>query len=73
MEERPLSSIELKPEEWRQLRGFSFVTLKPQIILLNLDESQNEESKIPKWEALKSGPKSTARSSARSTAALRWI
>ena len=53
MEERPLSSIELKPEEWRQLRGFSFVTLKPQIILLNLDESQNEESKIPKWEALK--------------------
>ena len=39
--------------EERQLRGFSFVTLKPQIILLNLDESQNEESKIPKWEALK--------------------
>ena len=53
MEERPLSSIELKPEEWRQLRGFSFVTSKPQIILLNLDESQSEESRIPKWDELK--------------------
>ena len=53
MEEKPLSSIELKPEETRQLRGFAFVTSKPQIILLNLDESQNEETKIPKWDELK--------------------
>lgn len=53
MEERPLSSIELKPEETRQLRGFAFVTSKPQIILLNLDESQNDETKIPKWDELK--------------------
>ena len=53
MEEKPLSSIELKPEETRQLRGFAFVTSKPQIILLNLDESQNEETKIPKWNELK--------------------
>ena len=53
MEEKPLSSIELKPEEWRQLRGFAFVTSKPQIILLNLDETQNENSKIPKWDELK--------------------
>ncbi|MEG1602984.1 MAG: redox-regulated ATPase YchF [Cloacibacillus sp.] len=53
MDEKPLSCIELKPEEWRQLRGFSFVTSKPQIILLNLDDSQNENSKIPKWDELK--------------------
>ena len=52
MEEKPLSAIQLKPEEWRQLRGFSFVTSKPQIILLNLDETQNENSKIPKWAEL---------------------
>lgn len=53
MEEKPLASMTLKPEEWRQLRGFSFVTSKPQIILLNLDDSQNEDSKIPKWNELK--------------------
>ncbi|MEG1824025.1 MAG: redox-regulated ATPase YchF [Cloacibacillus sp.] len=53
MDEKPLSCIELKPEEWRQLRGFSFVTSKPQIILLNLDDSQSENSKIPKWDELK--------------------
>ncbi len=52
MEEKPLSSIGLKPEEARQLRGFAFVTSKPQIILLNLDESQNEHAKIPKWDEL---------------------
>ena len=53
MEEKPLRSIELKPEEWRQLRGFTFVTSKPQIIVLNLDETQNDETKIPRWNDLK--------------------
>ncbi|MDO4988252.1 MAG: redox-regulated ATPase YchF [Synergistes sp.] len=53
MEERPLSTLTLKPEEQRQLRGFAFVTSKPQIILLNLDENQNDESKIPQWKELK--------------------
>lgn len=53
MEEKPLAAMDLKPEEWRQLRGFAFVTSKPQIILLNLDESQNDETKIPKWSELK--------------------
>lgn len=53
MEEKPLSAIDLKPEERRQLRGFAFVTSKPQIVLLNLDESQNEEGKIPQWDGLK--------------------
>lgn len=45
--------MELKPAEWRLLRGFSFVTSKPEIILLNLDDSQSDETKIPKWAELK--------------------
>lgn len=53
LEERPLRSMELKPAEWRLLRGFSFVTSKPEIILLNLDDSQSEDIKIPKWNELK--------------------
>ena len=53
MEEKPLRSIKLKPEEWRQLRGFAFVTSKPEIILLNLDETQSDETKIPRWAELK--------------------
>lgn len=45
--------LELKPEEWRQLRGFSFVTSKPEVIVLNLDDSQSDETKIPKWNEIK--------------------
>ncbi len=52
MEEKPLSALELKPEDKRRLRGFAFVTSKPQIILLNLSEDQNEKSRIPKWDEL---------------------
>ena len=32
--------------------GFSFVTSKPEIMLLNLDDSQSDETKIPKWDEL---------------------
>ncbi len=53
LEEKPLRSMELKQAEWRLLRGFSFVTSKPEIILLNLDDSQSDCTKIPKWEELK--------------------
>ncbi|MCE5202108.1 MAG: redox-regulated ATPase YchF [Synergistaceae bacterium] len=53
MDEKPLRSIRLKPEEWRLLRGFAFVTSKPEIILLNLDETQSDETKIPCWDGLK--------------------
>ena len=52
-EEKPLRSMELKPEEWRQLRGFTFVTSRPEIIVLNLDETQSDEAKIPKFEEIK--------------------
>jgi GTP-binding protein YchF len=53
MEERPLRSLELKPEDERRLRGFAFVTSKPQIILLNLDETQNSDDKIPQYAEIK--------------------
>ncbi|MDL2298731.1 redox-regulated ATPase YchF [Synergistaceae bacterium OttesenSCG-928-D05] len=53
MEEKPLRSLGLKPEDERRLRGFAFVTSKPEILLLNLDDSQNEESKIPGYSELK--------------------
>ncbi len=53
LEEKPLRGLELKPAEWRLLRGFSFVTSKPEIILLNLDDSQSDETKISKWDELK--------------------
>lgn len=53
MEEKPLRSMDLKPEEWRQLRGFTFVTSRPEIIVLNLDETQADETNIPKWEEIK--------------------
>ena len=33
------------------MRGFSFVTAKPQVLVLNLDEEQVDESKIPNWDA----------------------
>lgn len=53
MDEKPLRSMQLKPEEWRQLRGFSFVSSKPEIIVLNLDETQSDETRIPRWADLK--------------------
>lgn len=53
MEEHPLRSLELSAEQQRSLRGFSFVTSKPEIVLLNLDDSQSDESKIPGYAELK--------------------
>lgn len=47
MDESPLISLELKPEEEKLLRGFTFLTAKPQIIVLNMDELQNDLSKLP--------------------------
>ena len=52
MEESPLLNLELKPEEAKLLRGFTFLTAKPQIIVLNMDELQSDLSKVPGGEAL---------------------
>lgn len=53
MDERPLRSLELSDEQERSLRGFSFVTSKPEIVLLNLDDTQSDESGIPGYAELK--------------------
>ena len=52
MEEKPLRAMTLKPEEERLLKGFAFVTSKPEIVVLNLDDSQSDKTKIPKWDEL---------------------
>lgn len=40
LEERPLREYSLTDEQKRTLSGFSFLTLKPELIVLNLDDSQ---------------------------------
>ena len=40
MEERPLRELALTDNEKRAMAGFAFLTLKPELIVLNLDESQ---------------------------------
>lgn len=52
MDEKPLSKLDMTKEEARALRGFAFVSAKPQIIVLNLDESQSELEKMPNGPAL---------------------
>ncbi|NLM71887.1 MAG: redox-regulated ATPase YchF [Synergistaceae bacterium] len=44
LEERPLRELSLNQEEMKLLSGFAFVTMKPEIIVANLDETQTGES-----------------------------
>src|SRR3979409_1162392 len=37
---RPLRALELKGEDLKRLRGFQFLSAKPLLIVINLDESQ---------------------------------
>lgn len=39
-EELPLREMTFTPEEEKSMRGFTFLTLKPELVILNLDESQ---------------------------------
>ncbi len=43
MEERPLRDLELAADEKTLLRGFAFVTLKPELVVVNADDSQTGE------------------------------
>ena len=36
--ETPIRAIDLKPEEVKRIRGFAFLTAKPLLVILNLDE-----------------------------------
>ena len=43
MEERPLREFNLNAEQIKMLSGFDFMTLKPELVVLNLDETQTGE------------------------------
>jgi ribosome-binding ATPase YchF (GTP1/OBG family) len=50
LEERPLREAGLTAEHKKTLSGFAFLTLKPEMVVLNLDEKQT--GALPKLEAL---------------------
>lgn len=52
MEEQPISSLEMNEGEARLVRGFTFLTAKPQILVLNMDESQAGVAAVPNGAAL---------------------
>ena len=59
MEERPLRELELTENEKHTLSGYAFLTLKPEFIVLNLDESQvslsqQDEAYVKKLESIAS-------------------
>jgi GTP-binding protein YchF len=39
----PLREIQLSPEEDKLIRGYAFLSLKPLLLILNIDESQQEQ------------------------------
>ncbi|MBR1417480.1 MAG: redox-regulated ATPase YchF [Synergistaceae bacterium] len=43
MDERPLREFNLSSEQIKMLSGFDFMTLKPELVVLNLDETQTGE------------------------------
>ncbi|MDD2207125.1 MAG: redox-regulated ATPase YchF [Aminobacterium sp.] len=53
MDEKPLRELGLTEEEQRKLSGFAFLTLKPEMIVLNLDETQTGEN-IPGLDEIRS-------------------
>jgi len=53
LEERPLRDLPLKDEQLRLLRGFTFVSLKPELVVLNLDETQVQDESVPGLSKLK--------------------
>jgi GTP-binding protein YchF len=57
MDEKPIRALEMSAEEERALRGFTFVTAKPHIIVLNLDETQGDIADLPNGGALLRGIK----------------
>jgi len=50
MEERPLREMEFSDAEDRMVRGFAFLSRKPEMVVLNLDETQIENASIPEYE-----------------------
>ena len=44
---KPLRALDLKGEDLKRLRGFQFLSAKPLLIVINLDESQLTSSTVP--------------------------
>lgn len=55
MEERPLREYALTEDQKKTLTGFAFLTLKPEMVVLNLDE--NQTGALPQAEALEAALK----------------
>ncbi len=51
LNEKPLREFNLTDEQKRSLSGFAFLTLKPELVILNLDDTQTNE-KFPEIENL---------------------
>jgi len=52
LEERPLRDLPMDENQLRLLRGFTFVSLKPELVVLNLDETQVTDDRIPGYAEL---------------------
>ena len=50
-EGKPISTVHLNPEEEKQVRGFRFLTQKPRLAVVNIDEAQSPED--PAFAAIK--------------------
>ena len=52
-EERPLRALELEEAELKRLRGFTFLTLKPLLVVVNTDEAAIAEDPFaaPAWQS----------------------
>ena len=61
-EEKPLSKLEFSPEEEKILRGYQFLTEKPQIVMFNINEADigKEEQILQSFPELKEQPKMAA-------------
>jgi hypothetical protein len=49
LSERPLRELAFSNTEHKKAKGFSFLTLKPELIVLNLDETQTSDDEIPDY------------------------
>ena len=52
VEERPLRDLSLKQKELKLLSGFAFLTLKPELLVLNIDETQTSDDAIPQMDRI---------------------
>ena len=52
--EKPLRQLELNEEEWKLIRGYTFLSQKPLLVVANIDESDIGSASIPRLSKLES-------------------